>query len=356
MEPVTDICIRCPDVERMPDAPRRTRLRREVRSAALPSLNPPERVDGGPFLPGKDGDEFQQRHLSAPAGRRPELSVKLPRTLNIRAKREGRASLLGPLQIHSTKLQAVKLPASPEPQDRVPTRGPALAPAVRSVPVTACPSLLRAAFRGERRTSRCRCSAAIMPSVTDLEYDAFVSGQPPHSQQMLVVCVTAPRRPDDVHAVPSRDPLEELYRRRNRHRTRPCSQCQMDSFRLLRYETWTGQPCCEAENVLLQQRHNAAPGMILMYIRGKLLFVGYTTSCSARDLKKQICKTRGNYRSGQSLPSDYKFSDGLNSPETKELHNLSTLTRGDEISVTASEDKETMAEKKSKHAPDASLR
>lgn len=47
-----------------------------------------------------------------------------------------------------------------------------------------------------------------------------------------------------------------------------------------------------------------------MYIRGKLLFADYIFngySCSARDLHKQISKTRGDYRQGQSLPSDYKF-------------------------------------------------
>ena len=47
-----------------------------------------------------------------------------------------------------------------------------------------------------------------------------------------------------------------------------------------------------------------------MYIRGKLLFVGYifsSQSCSVRDLQKQISRTRGDYRLGLSLPSDYKF-------------------------------------------------
>lgn len=38
----------------------------------------------------------------------------------------------------------------------------------------------------------------------------------------------------------------------------------MDSFRLVRYEMSTGKPGCEVENILLQQRHNAAPGMVLV--------------------------------------------------------------------------------------------
>lgn len=41
-------------------------------------------------------------------------------------------------------------------------------------------------------------------------------------------------------------------------------QCQMDSFRLVRYEMSTGKSSCGVENILLQQRHNAAPGMILV--------------------------------------------------------------------------------------------
>ena len=47
-----------------------------------------------------------------------------------------------------------------------------------------------------------------------------------------------------------------------------------------------------------------------MYIRGKLLFVGYVFSDhsrSVRDLQKQISRSRGDYRLGLSLPSDYKL-------------------------------------------------
>lgn len=47
-----------------------------------------------------------------------------------------------------------------------------------------------------------------------------------------------------------------------------------------------------------------------MYIRGKLLFVGYIFSdhrCSPMDLQKQISRARGDYRLGLSLPPHYKF-------------------------------------------------
>ncbi|XP_056271695.1 uncharacterized protein C3orf20-like [Pseudoliparis swirei] len=104
---------------------------------------------------------------------------------------------------------------------------------------------------------------------------------------------------------------------RNKCRTMPCTQCQKDSFRLVSYEMSTGKPICGGENVLLQQRHNAAPGMALMYIRGKLLFVGHIFSghsCSVTDLQKQISRTRGDYRLGLSLSSDYKCSDTVNTP------------------------------------------
>lgn len=38
----------------------------------------------------------------------------------------------------------------------------------------------------------------------------------------------------------------------------------MDSFRLVRYEMSTGEPGCGVQDMLLQRRHNAAPGMFLV--------------------------------------------------------------------------------------------
>lgn len=38
----------------------------------------------------------------------------------------------------------------------------------------------------------------------------------------------------------------------------------MDSFRLVRYEMSTGEPGCGVHDMLLQRRHNAAPGMFLV--------------------------------------------------------------------------------------------
>ncbi|XP_051915935.1 uncharacterized protein C3orf20-like isoform X2 [Hippocampus zosterae] len=142
-----------------------------------------------------------------------------------------------------------------------------------SVPLTVCPPLLRAALLQRpkgRSPKRCRCSTALMPVLQDAEYDAFITGQPRHSQQILVVAVTLPVKPG---ATPEPDALQQLYRRSNRKRTMPCAQ---------------------------------------MYIRGRLMFLGYVSSgrtCSASDLRKQILRTREDYRLGVSLPPDYKFSE-----------------------------------------------
>lgn len=51
-----------------------------------------------------------------------------------------------------------------------------------------------------------------------------------------------------------------------------------------------------------------------MYVRGKLLFLGFIFSSHSRtekDLLKEISRVRGDYRLGLSLPSDYKYRSGL---------------------------------------------
>ncbi|XP_069384186.1 uncharacterized protein C3orf20-like isoform X2 [Paralichthys olivaceus] len=346
--------IRCPDTEQMPDALLRTRPRREVQSAALPSLNPPQQAEAKPVWPEESGDEPQEphRHLSVRAERPADSFVRLPRTPKRRSK-ESRVTQIGPLQIHGNiQLESVIISKSPEQQPANVPRCPAPWPLTPSVPLTVCPVLLRAALLGEGVRRRCCCSVTLMPAVTDLEYDIFVMGQPPHSQQILAVCVTLPHEHEDA--------LEQLYRRRNKHRTTPCTQCQMDSFRLVRYEMSTGgTPGCGRANMLLQQRHNAAPGMILMYIRGKLLFVGYMhsdRSYSVRDLQKQICRSRGDYRLGLSLPPDYKFSDAVSNSAATDAHNSrnAALTGGNDATLPASVEKEKVNERKTIKVPEAS--
>lgn len=51
-----------------------------------------------------------------------------------------------------------------------------------------------------------------------------------------------------------------------------------------------------------------------MYMQGKLLFVGFIFRAHSRkekDLLKQISRVRGDFRSGVSLPLDYKYRYGL---------------------------------------------
>ncbi|XP_072241247.1 uncharacterized protein [Leuresthes tenuis] len=306
--------IKCTDTERMPEGPVRNKLRREVQSAALPSLNPPECIDAKQTRSEQSRRDFQEvhRHLSAPVGTPLNCPVQLPRTPKSQAKMQPPVTRVGPLQIHGNfKPESVILASRPESELSAATYSLAnAAPFASSIPLTVCPALLRAALQGEGQQRRCCCSTTLMPVVTDLEYDALIMGQPPHSQQILVVSVTLPRQPVNTHTVHSQNTLDDLYRKRNKHRTMPCTQCQTDSFRLVRYEMSTGKLGRALENILLQQRHNAAPGMVLMYIRGKLLFVGYIFSgdnYSDRDLLKQISRSRRDYRLGVSLPSDYKF-------------------------------------------------
>ncbi|XP_029008541.1 uncharacterized protein LOC114856871 isoform X3 [Betta splendens] len=314
--------VECPGGKRLPDAPARTGQRGEGRSAALPSLNPlertgarPERTGTRPERTGTGPERCSKelrRHavvLTVPADGAPDTAPALPRTRK-RGKEGPCVTRIGPLQIHGNiQLESVIIPMVLESPPPAVSRCPAPLPSPPSAPLALCPVLLRAALLGEGGRRRCRCSSTRMPALTDLEYDAFVTGQPAHSRQILVVCVTGPGR---AAAARERDPLEQLYRRRNRHRAMPCTQCQMDSFRLVRYETAAAEPGRRDQNVLLQQRHNAAPGMVLMYIRGTLLFVGYIFSDhrgSVINLQEQISRARAGYRSGVRLPADHKFSD-----------------------------------------------
>ncbi|XP_078139171.1 uncharacterized protein C3orf20-like [Centroberyx gerrardi] len=259
----------------------------------------------------------------------------------------------------------VIIPKSPEElQPPAVTRCPVQPSFLPSLPLSLCPALLRAALLGEEGRRLCCCSSTLMPLITDLEYDAFITGQPPHSEQILVVCVTPPRQPVDTHTAPSQGALEQLYERRNKNRTMPCTQCQMDSFRLVRYEMSRGKACCGAQNTLLQHRHNAAPGMVLMYIRQKLLFADYIFSgysCSVRDLHKQISRTRGDYRLGLSLPPDYKFSVMMKTSAAGDLPNAqephATLIGGDPPGTAPSVEKEKTlcSERKTTQGPEASL-
>ncbi|XP_028823295.1 uncharacterized protein C3orf20-like [Denticeps clupeoides] len=120
--------------------------------------------------------------------------------------------------------------------------------------------------------------------------------------------------------------VDQMHRKMNRNRSMPCSQCHLDSFRLLRYEV----PRPDERNavrpgVLLQRRHHVTPGMFLMYLRGKLLFANSIFngfSRSFKDLQKQVVKTREDFHRGKFLPPGFKFSSrtGSAADEDRQSH------------------------------------
>nr|XP_057931844.1 uncharacterized protein C3orf20-like isoform X2 [Doryrhamphus excisus] len=223
---------------------------------------------------------------------KPKPKIRESPAKNVRPLKQAReyhVTQVGPLRIHGNiKQESVIIPGVPDPRLATLPPYPAQSCLPSSVPLTVCPPLLRATLLKDLKeqgpTRRCCCSTVFMPVLTDAEYDAFIMGQPKYSRQILVVYVTLPVKWEETM---EKDAMQRLYRRTNRNRTMPCTQCQMDSFRLVRYEVSTGALGCPVDNILLQHRHNVASGMIL----------------------KQILRTREDYRSGVSLPPDYKFSE-----------------------------------------------
>ncbi|XP_055011851.1 uncharacterized protein C3orf20-like [Boleophthalmus pectinirostris] len=327
------IGIKCPNMQRMPDVPPRSRLKREVQSAALPSLNSPERTNHEP-APTQEEEALHGHRSAAPGPKNHNVALKLLSCPQKKCtKEEPPITWIGPVQFYGNiKRESVILPVDPDQQATCASY-PVQLPFTPSAPLTHCPVQLRAALSGDSTQKRCCCSPLTMPLLTDLEYDLFILGQPPHSHQMLIVYVTCQNL---YPHTPGTDAPEQLYRRRNKHRMTPCTQSQVDSFRLLKYEISIPNPCYEAQKSLLQQRHNAAPGMILMYIKGKLLFIGYIEytdhSCPIKNIETQISKSRGQYRSGLYLPSDFKFSDKVDTPVAKDITS-STIQGSPEITI-----------------------
>ncbi|KAJ8374182.1 hypothetical protein SKAU_G00047620 [Synaphobranchus kaupii] len=265
----------CPALTKAKDRPARsTHSRWKAQSAATPALGPAELEEDSPTQP--PGGSAEQLTTARQGKEQPQHVTET-----------------GVLRVHlNVRLDPVVTPRGPE------TGRPAAASP------SACPVLTRAAQQGQEGPQQCHCSNRRMPLLTDLEYDTFIEGQPSHTEQVLVVCVTP-------IAPPTGDALDQLYRAKNKNRSMPCTQCHLDSFRLVRYELPTADSPSGTRSSLLQHRNNIAPGMFLMYAGGRLLFAdhifnGY--SCSARDLHKQIAKTREAYRQGHGLPSDFRFS------------------------------------------------
>ncbi|XP_041113618.1 uncharacterized protein C3orf20-like isoform X2 [Polyodon spathula] len=275
--------ISSPDISKMSSTPQRTILKRKTKSAASPSLVP---IDM----------EWKESEAVQPQSNNPEASPL--RFLSAPA----RNILWDPPR--SSQSSRPVIPKSPKNyRPLLSSHNP-------------CPVLLRSLMMGEGEKKRCRCSNRQTPCLTDLEYDAFITGQMPGTEQIVVVCVVSSSNPQSSLSV---DLLEKLYEKKNKNRSMPCVQCRLDSFRLVKYDLATAGLQTVPQGPLLLQRHNVAPGMFLMYICGKLLFADYIFngySSSIKDLQKQISITRGNYRMGLSLPSDFRFSPHREIPES----------------------------------------
>ncbi|XP_056430286.1 uncharacterized protein C3orf20 homolog [Hyla sarda] len=170
----------------------------------------------------------------------------------------------------------------------------------------ACPVVLQKVLLGEER-SLCRCSSHQIPHVTDLEFDQLIN-KTSSLEQVIVVCIVSSLGSEKTD---TKDVLDQLYEKKNRYRSMPCIQSRVDSFRIFKYDINTCNILTGHKQPLLVQRHNVAPGMILMYICGKLVFANYIFngySRSIKDLQKQITKTRSDYQTGCHLPKDFKFS------------------------------------------------
>ncbi|XP_049578333.1 uncharacterized protein C3orf20 isoform X4 [Syngnathus scovelli] len=338
--------------EKKPKTPRGKHKRR-AHASAPPAKKSPERAHGKPAKTKEKA--VAAAKLESPGKKTPR---EAPPKTRVPAKNTKEHSMIqiGPLRIlGNIKQELVILPDHPDLRLAALPRLPVRCRLAPSVPLTVCPLLLRAALLKQLTgpaPRRCCCSTALMPVLLDAEYDAFVTGQPRHSQQILVVVVTPPVKPGSA---PEQDAVQQLYRKCNRSRTMPCAQCQMDSFRLLRYEVSTGALGCPVDNILLQHRHNVAAGMILMYIRGRLMFLGYVSSrrstFSVLDLQKQILRTREDYRMGVSLPPDYKFSESVkvsvSAPEASNANKAdesALALANDMAAATRSPDKDDVAD------------
>ncbi|XP_063783667.1 uncharacterized protein C3orf20 homolog [Pseudophryne corroboree] len=306
-------------IKKMLDAPPKTSRKRKVRSAAvLPVTAPilgsqpvPETDAGG--SPIRESHLFYGRFLSAPAHPHtmrwdtPQISASpRPSSLSGTLRKEHTASADPSLSKNECDNIGRKFGT-----DAV------LPPPVSSLELDpeklwhmshyACPLVLQRLLLGED-SGICRCSNHQVPYVTDLEFDQLINNKTLSSEQIIVVCVVSSLDSEEQH---NRDELDHLYEKKNRYRSMPCMQSQLDSFRLLKYNINTCNMYTGHEDPLLVQRHNAAPGMILMYIRGKLVFANYIFngySRSIKDLQKQIVKSRSDYRTGCHLPNDFKFS------------------------------------------------
>ncbi|XP_078001510.1 uncharacterized protein LOC144453994 isoform X1 [Glandiceps talaboti] len=170
-----------------------------------------------------------------------------------------------------------------------------------------CPICLRAEMLGEDHPV-CKCSRHKIPYIGDLEYDKFLADNVPKTQ-IIVICVVSTWHPEVTEECETM--LTKVHENRNKNRTRPCYESRHDRFRLLNYDMTTANELTEHPRPLLLRRHNAVPGMFLIYMHNKLMFAdhifnGYGTA--KKDFRAQLLKTERDYLLGRYLPSDFRFT------------------------------------------------
>ncbi|XP_038045416.1 uncharacterized protein LOC119719994 [Patiria miniata] len=173
-------------------------------------------------------------------------------------------------------------------------------------PLTGCPIAFRAEMLGDTMAT-CRCSRHRIPSLNDLELERFLATEVPRSQ-LVVVCMTSSLLLDGL---PCADMLLELYERQNRNRTKPCYQSRNDPYRLFLYDVAVAAQHTSNDIPELFTRHNAVPGMFLIYANSRLLFCdhifnGYGNA--RKDFQKQMLKSKRDATLGRILPPDFHFS------------------------------------------------
>ncbi|XP_072257374.1 uncharacterized protein [Pyxicephalus adspersus] len=308
-----------PHIQRMSDAPPKTSRKRKVQSAAsFPVTIPVPKTQlvtetNERNVPSKEGSHLHGRFLSAPAHPHnmhwdTSLSSASPRPSSLSSTRKERTSASASFNKNESVLNIVSK-SGPETAQSVPFCS--LEQESEKLWHTShytCPVVLQKSLLGEEG-SICRCSNHQVPCVTDLEFDQLVNNKLVSSEQIIVVYVASSLDTEEHHKP---DVLDQLYEKKNRYRSMPCMQSRLDSFRLLKYDINTCNMYTGHKEPLLVQRHNASPGMILMYICGKLMFANYIFngySRSIKDLQKQLVKTRSDYLTGNHLPSDFKFGN-----------------------------------------------
>lgn len=205
----------------------------------------------------------------------------------------------------------------PSPTEHRPFRTGKTKPTAKSAlsSATGCPiALHNQLWKNLDSMPPCKCDKRKVPYIRDLEYDVFLLSHVP-KHQLIIICVTSTLK--ERSSCACEPMIDAIYTNQNRLRFSPCKQCEHDPFRLIKYNIAvakenmrsSGDP--EQDKPLLVKRHNASPGMFLMYLSGKLvhadyMFNGYSNT--KKDFMKQVrdCIQLGKDR--KFMPYDFKFT------------------------------------------------